>query len=199
MAPTNPVAPAQPQVLGPNDPRNPLHLTADQQHKWQATQLKYQPEVRAIVQNNSLNSTQKNAKVQGLFKRAKAEFMAILTPAQRTQLQKMQQVASARQAKLLQLVKERQAQITKLAGQLQKSLSPDQKKKLDALQNEAKPVFEKVYNDKTLTPQQKQAKMQALGQTYMARRDQVLTPSQKAVLKKIQTLQTEPLSSGAVQ
>ncbi|HZV21567.1 MAG TPA: hypothetical protein VE986_08490 [Hyphomicrobiales bacterium] len=190
-----PSAPSQPQALGLNDPRNPLHLTPDQQRKWIATQMKYQPQAQAILQSASLKPDQKRAQFESLSKKVDVELNAILTPSQRALKQKLM----ARQAKLQQEVGSRNAQIQKMGAQLNGSLTADQKKRLGALSAKMKPQVEKLMADKSLTPQQKQAKINILGQSYIKARDQILTPSQRALMLKIQKLQTTPLNVSTAQ
>lgn len=189
MSPPNAMAPSQPQTLATNDPRNPIHLTPDQQLKIVAIKQKYSPQAQAIMGNSSLKPDQKKAKLIALSKKATTEIMGLLSPAQVAETKKL----AARQAKMVQVLNARQAQVSKMEAQLKKSLTPDQQKKLNALGTKTRSDYEKLQNDQTLTQQQRQVKYTALGKTYMSARDQILTSSQKALMKKIQQIQTAPI------
>ncbi|HEX5324683.1 MAG TPA: hypothetical protein VFW40_12920 [Capsulimonadaceae bacterium] len=193
-APGMPPPPTQQGPLSANDPRNPLHMTAAQQTKWRDTEMKYQPQARAIVQDKSLTQAQKKAKLTSLIKKANTELLAILTPSQRAQQQKLQKAAEARQAKVMQAINNRKLQLQKVSGQLEKSLTAAQKKKLQALETQMKPKFDQIQADPKLNSQQKQDKMTALGKQYMQQRNALLTSSQLALVQQIQKLQTTPLS-----
>lgn len=157
--------------------------------------MKYRPQAQAILQNTKLTPTQKKTMLASLFKKANAELKGILTPTQRAQSQKLEQ----RQAKLVQALKTRQAEMQKIDSQLKKTLSADQKKKLTDLENQTRQQLEALQKNKTMTQQQKQAAANKLGKTYMQKRDQILTPAQKALMKRIQQLQTMPLNAGTTQ
>jgi hypothetical protein len=130
VAPAQPsAAPATPPILGVNDPANPFHLTATQQKEYIAIKLKFQSDANAIMQTTAIPGAQKEARIHGLQVASAAKLKEILNPTQLAVLN----VLTARQKKLVVL----QAQAQALLAQLDKTVTPAQKAKLEEFKTSA--------------------------------------------------------------
>lgn len=185
-----------PPILGVNDPRNPLHLTQAQQKEQAAIVMRYRPKIQAIISDQKLTNQQKQDKIKSLIQQANSSLTALLTPTQRAANEKLRKQAVARQAQMQQAFNGRQAEMKKMQADFLKTLTPDQKKKLTALAAKARKDITQLIADKSLTPEQKQAKYQAMGQSYQTEAQKIYTPSQWAMLQKMRQTASSPLLPG---
>jgi periplasmic protein CpxP/Spy len=70
-------------------------------------------------------------------------------------------------------------------------LTPDQKAKLDAVRKDARDQMKAVFADKSLTREQRFAKLGEIRRNAKAQIDQVLTPDQRAQLKELMKARME--------
>ena len=121
-----PAAPQAPPILTVNDPQNPFHLTAEQQKEFFNIRVQFQKDATAILQNTSIPGPQKQGRIEALQTASAAKLKLILSPAQRTSMDKLQ----AKQAVVINLQKKARAILT----QLDASVTPSQKRQITALQ-----------------------------------------------------------------
>lgn len=156
---------------------NPMNLSAAQTKKLEAIQKKYQPQVQSLL-NSKITDAEKQKRFMALSQKIEKEVDAILTPQQRQQKNKLQ-------AQALQQQKAVQAQMQKQAQReaaVYKSLTPAQKKKIDAINQDTRTRATAIQNDKKLTQQQKNDKLRAMITELQKKRLAVLTPQQRAKL-----------------
>jgi hypothetical protein len=148
----------------------------------------FQADVAALQANKTLTPAQKNARYTQLVQAARNKSLANMTPAQRAA--KLKEFAAAE--KKQQIRAGRFAEAKRLSQQLEKSYTPAQSKKISdiALANGAK--MQAVIADKTLLDAAKKQQIQALQQETAATSLALLTPAQRAVYARIQTLIAVP-------
>lgn len=190
-------APSGPPIYSANDPRNPLHLTKAQQQRRNAIIMQYEPKIQAVIGNPKLTQQEKQTKLKGIFAQANAQLEAILTPSQHAANIKLMHQAQARQAQMQLQVNSRRAEIQKMEKQLESTLTPDQKSKLNALSAATRQQLLALQADKTLTMQQKQQKYMAIGRSYTSEAQKIYTPAQRAMLEKIRAKAMSPLGTPA--
>ena len=236
-------APAQTPPASQIGASSGLSLDAAQRAKADTRQAQFKKDIQALQADKKLSSAQKQAKYDTLFKAMDQDMLAILTPSQRTQVQKQRQINvqfqkdvqalqanqkltdPQKKAQYLQLVQNarnasiallppsqrvaaikraaaselvQQAQAAKIAEarslsqQLQKSETPAQFKRLNAIAVSTKNAMQAVIANKSLSDQVKTAKIVALRQDALKRDLALLNPTQRSLYSRIQAIITVP-------
>lgn len=152
--------------------QNPLGLSQTQIKKLDAIRTKAQSEVLA-VQKGKGTDAEKQKKIVAIAKRADAEAAAVLTPAQR---KKVEQAQASQAAAMKKMQANNEA--------VKKTLTPAQKKRMDDIRAAFQKKMAALDNDKSLSPQQKQQRAQALFVETDKQVKSVLTAKQKAMLQR---------------
>lgn len=166
---TAPAVRADKPVVAPKaGGKDPLNLTPEQQQKIQAITMKAMQEVQPIMADQKLTQQQKQAKLQAINKKYEPQVMALLTKDQQKKLKEMTAGVKA----------DLQARANK-RKQLDKSLTPAQRLKIQKITDKFQADAMKYGNDPKLTPEQKAAKIRALNAQRIKDTDAVLTPAQR--------------------
>lgn len=154
-----------------------LNLTQQQQDQLKPIFEKQHEQVQAIRQDASLSEDQKKQKIEALHQDAQAQIKGILTPEQQQQWEQKKAQGKQRMAGHRKQMGARMAQKLNLTAQQQEQL---------------KPIFQKqheqakaVWQDNSLTQDQKKQKMQALRQDMKSQMDAVLTPEQQQQMQQM--------------
>jgi Spy/CpxP family protein refolding chaperone len=177
-----------------------LNLTAEQQAKLKALRDEYRQKGEAL-KNEKLTKADRKSQLQALRQQQKAATDAILTPAQKEQLEKMkpEQKGKMRGGKRFNSDSSvSKNDRTKWQGRsgnagLQKelNLTAGQQAKMKAIRSEYKKEAATLRNDQTLTQEQKREKLRGLMKEQQAELKTVLTKEQQ---EKLQSLRTERAS-----
>ncbi len=206
-----------------------LGLNAAQQGKANARQAQFQKDVEALRADPQMTMAQKQAKYTTLLQAMDRDMLAILTPAQRTQVTKQRAINAQFKADVLALQSDRKlTDAQKKAKYLQLTqnarnaslaiMTPAQRTDAlkrsaaaEKLQQEQAPkiaeakrlsqhaiglstgtAIQSVIADKTLSAQAQTAKITLLRQDALQRDMALLTPAQRTLYSRIQTLITLP-------
>jgi hypothetical protein len=185
-----PQQPPQQQILTVNDPRNIFHLTADQQKQEMAINQTFMNGLRALQSNSALSSSDKRNKAEQLHQSALKNFLACLTPAQKTEFLTRQ----AQQEKYMQGSQAAAQKMLALDQKFKASMTPAETKKITDLRQAAMAQMQSVDRQGSLSDAQKQQQKQADSQAYVANLRKILTPAQNQYLSDIARYQSEALS-----
>lgn len=148
-----------------------LNLTQQQQDQLKPIFQKQREQAQAIRQDSTLTADQKKQKFDALRQDTHAQINSVLTPEQQQQWAQMQAQGKQRMAA------NRQNMGARLAQKLNLS---------QAQQDQIKPIMEKqreqakaIWQDNSMTQDQKREKMQALHQGTQAQLNSILTPEQQ--------------------
>jgi hypothetical protein len=182
-------APPAPSAQGGGHPDpNWLHLTPDQQKKMQARQKQMSTDWNALVQDKTMTDQQKQAKAQELQKSYQADMLAMLTPAQRTLVDKQKAEAMKRKS----FADARMKQIVDVQTKLLKSLNPTQSKQITAIRDADFKIFQSIQGDKSLSDSAKQSKIADLTRGENVKINSILNPAQRVNFQKLQDLLPTP-------
>ena len=178
-----------------------LNLTQQQQDQLKPVFEKQHQQMLAIRNDASLSQDQKKEKIQALHQDTQAQIKGVLTPEQQTQWAQMKAQGKQHMAGHRKEMGARLAQKLNLSAQQQEQL---------------KPVFQKqheqaraIWQDNSLTQDQKKEKMQALHQETQAQLNSILTPEQQQQMQQMRqnfrehhhgqapTTDTQPAPQGA--
>ena len=148
----------------------------------------FKTDVLALQSNRTLTDAQKKARYLQLVQNARNASLALMSPAQRAEALKR----SAAAEKLQQTQAPKIAEAKRLSQQLVKSETPAQSDKLHAIGLSTGASIQSVIADKTLSVQGKTTKINALRQDALKRDMALLTPAQRSLYSRIQTLITLP-------
>lgn len=182
---TPPTAPEAAQKAGARDmvdmrlQRMSQHLNLTEEQKSRLTPiLKNEAEqARAIRQDTSLTPDQRRAKVKELRQSTRAQIETILTAEQR---QKMATFAAQRGQGMHPgrgMGMNATPNMDRLSKEL--NLTDEQKAKLQPLFEEHRKQMQSIWQDTSLTPEQKRAKAKELRQSHHQQMMAVLTPEQQ--------------------
>ena len=174
-----------PQPLPMNDPRNPFHFTTAQQLTIASISANFNSQAEAISQDTTLTIQQKQTKLAFLQKQAFEKFSAALTPAQ---------AAKAKSIKLL--ASENGKKIAVLKLELTNSLSPSQRKQAMQINASFQTSVEGIKNNSD-TNQSKQQEFQQLQLSAQQQMNAIWTPSQRAIIAQIATIEASGRSQEA--
>ena len=169
-----------------------LNLTDEQKAQLKSLKENLKKESEALKNNTSLTKEQKQAAKKELHDKWRAQAEAILTPAQKEQLQKMK---SEKGTKPGHDKKDKAARPQKGPGVTkgrelpqELNLTQDQQTKLQQLRADYRTKFETLRNDNTLSQEQKKAKMQDLMKAQKEDMKKILTKEQ---MEKMQSVKKE--------
>ena len=145
-----------------------LNLSQQQQDQLKPIFEKQREQAKAIWKDSSLTEGQKNEKMQALHQDFQTQVSGILTPAQQQQLAQMKENGKEHMR-------------GKMGARMAEKLNLSQQQ-----QDQLKPIFEKqheqmraIWQDNSLSKDQKKEKMQALRQDFKTQINGVLTPDQQ--------------------
>jgi hypothetical protein len=189
-------APASSDGLPPGTPP----LTATQHQKQQALIQRYIQDIKALSTKPGLTPLQKEKQGMALQASLRQNMLSILTPKQRSMVEAQnnkvldlkKQFAKEHQGEITQL-RQLTAKLASVNAATQKSLSPTQKQKIKALQDQARTQLQKIEAQNT-SNQVKQETAQAVVRDAQRQAFSILTPAQQKPLldlqNKIVALQT---------
>ena len=142
----------------------------------------FQKDVAALQADKTLTTAQKQARYQALRQAANQRALATLPPAQRALAEKQQRAAAARQA-----------DVTRMGKELQASLTTAQQNKIHEIALASGTQIQALITDKSVSEETKPAKIAAMRAQAQTKINAVLTPSQRAVYSRIQSLVSAPM------
>lgn len=166
--------PQQGAYAGPN-------LDKNQQAKALARKKQAFNEFKAVSDNKKLSQQQKQAKFIEIQKRFETDMLAILTPAQRADYLKRKAEAD-----------KKYAEIMRLSNKIRSSMTPDQQKKIKAIQDNGRKEAMAIIQNKSLKDAEKQAKILNIEKGAEGKILAIMTPAQKADFLKLQELYPAP-------
>lgn len=150
-----------------------LNLSADQKNRLQSLRVDLKKSMTDLKNNTSLSAEEKQARRKTLQEQFRTQSEAVLTPAQKEQMEKKR---SDWKAAHKDRIKNKENRRGKGEGfdkgkrmQEEPGLSQEQQQKISSIQSEFRPKFEALRDDDTLPQEQKKEKLQAMRQQYERR------------------------------
>jgi Spy/CpxP family protein refolding chaperone len=155
-----------------------LNLTEDQKAKLKSIHEAERNEMQGL-KNSSLSEEQLRAKRQEIQKKYREQSQAILTPAQKDQMEKMkdERKEKGEGKKQFSKGKKDKAQFQSL------NLTQDQKERMAKLREEYKGRYESVRDNKSLSDEQRKTQMKALKEEQKSKMKSILTKEQQEKLQ----------------
>jgi hypothetical protein len=182
-SPASSAAPQGPPILATNDPQNPFHYTADQQHELFALKVQFQQQATQVMNDKTLSESQKQAKFQAMQKQAFDQFNSTLTPEQKQMMKaatdKRNQVFALRQANMVK--------VRALSEKLSDSLTAAQKKQILEVKSTAIAKAKSI-NGGAASPADKQTQLTQLQQSYKQQMLALLTPAQRQTVTQLEAM-----------
>jgi Spy/CpxP family protein refolding chaperone len=152
-----------------------LNLTADQKTRFQSIREAQKTEMEALRKTGNVTPEQRKA----IHEKYKAQYQAILTPAQQEELKKNRQEWKQKGDRGNGFGK-RGGDFGRQAAFLKKelNLTADQETKLRSLFEEFRSKSQEIRSNNNLSQEQKRTQVQTLAQQYMNQGKAVLTPEQ---------------------
>jgi Spy/CpxP family protein refolding chaperone len=152
-----------------------LNLTADQKTRFQSIREAQKTEMEALRKTGNVTPEQRKA----IHEKYKAQYQAILTPAQQEELKKNRQEWKQKGDRGNGFGK-RGGDFGRQAAFLKKelNLTADQETKLRSLFEEFRSKSQEIRSNNNLSQEQKRTQVQTLAQQYMHQGKAVLTPEQ---------------------
>ncbi|HOJ41066.1 MAG TPA: hypothetical protein PKX93_10520 [bacterium] len=151
-----------------------LNLTDAQKEQLKPLFQKMREQLQAVIQDSALTPAEKQEKIAALRKAHEAELEKILSP---EQMEKWRQIrSSAGKEKVRQRLNE-------IISTL--NLTEEQKEKIKPLLQREAEEWKNIFQDPTLTAEQKQEKIRALRQETRTALKEILTPEQWQKLQEI--------------
>ncbi len=141
--------------------------------KQRAIGEKFRESAQAIQASKTLTEAQKKDRMAALAAQADKDTLATLPPSQRAEVLKRRQS---------------QEQAQQLKEQLEKSETPAQKKQFTATMTDVQTKAQAISADKTLSEAVKGQKLADLAKQAQAKDLALLTPAQRAMYQRLQTL-----------
>jgi len=165
-----------------------LNLTADQQAKLKTIHENERKEMEAL-KSKSLTADQFKTQRKDLHKKYHGQVQAVLTPAQKAQMETFRAERKQNGGKKGQWQKGGN-DMTKRGGEFQKelNLTQTQKDQLSKMKSEVKSQVQSIRNDQSLTQDQKKEKMHSLKKEEQQKFKSVLTKEQ---LDKLEAMKKE--------
>jgi Spy/CpxP family protein refolding chaperone len=155
-----------------------LNLTADQKAKLESIHQAQRNEMQALKKSGNVTPEQRKA----LHEKYKAQFEAVLTPAQQEQFKKQREdwKEKGQRGDKGQGFGKRGGDFGKQEAYFKKelNLTADQESKLKGIFQEFRTKAQSLRSNSSLTQEQKRSQLQSLAQQYMAQGKSVLTPEQ---------------------
>ncbi len=162
---------------GFNNLSQKLNLTQQQQDQLKPVFQKQHEQVQAIRKDSSLTEDQKKQKIAALRQDTQAQINNVLTPEQQQQWEQMKANAKQRAGNRHEQMGARMAEKLNLSAQQQEQLKPIWQKQRE----QAKAIWQ----DNSLTQDQKREKMKALHQDTQSQVNAILTPEQQQQLQQM--------------
>lgn len=185
LALSAPVARAQTAPPAQKQPE----LSAAQKSKMEARSAKMRQSVEALKADKSLTDTQKQQKFGAMNKQFQADMLAILTATQRTQLKQQAAAAQKSQQAFTKAHQTEIATVQTTAKRLDASLTASQKQQMQAIQQQTVTERQKVIADTSLSDAAKRQRLETLSKEAQDKVMTLMTPTQKADMTKILTIQ----------
>ncbi len=148
-----------------------LNLTQQQQDQLKPIFQKQREQAQAIRQDSSLTADQKKQKFDALRQDTQTQVNAVLTPEQQQQWAQMKAEGKQRMAA------NREKMGVRMAEKL--NLSQAQQDQIKPLMQKQREQAKAIWQDNSLTQDQKRTKMQQLHQDTQAQLNTILTPDQQ--------------------
>lgn len=148
-----------------------LNLTQQQQDQLKPIFQKQREQAQAIRQDSTLTADQKKQKFDALRQDTHAQINSVLTPEQQQQWAQMKAEGKQRMAA------NRQKMGARLAEKL--NLSQAQQDQIKPIMQQQREQAKAIWQDNTLTQDQKREKMQTLRQNTQTQLNAILTPEQQ--------------------
>lgn len=148
-----------------------LNLSQSQQDQFKTVFQQSQEQAKAIRNDASLTADQKKEKLEALHQNTKTQVNGLLTPDQQKQFAEMKAEGKQRMAGRKEMMGKRMAEKLSLSQQQQDQLKPI----FEGRREQAKAIWQ----DNSLTQDQKKEKMQALHESTQAQVKGILTPEQQ--------------------
>ena len=164
-----------------------LNLTAEQKAKLKELREAQKKEVEALKQNGEVSKEQRKA----VHEKYKAQYAAILTPAQKEEMNKKREERKAKgkegKGKSFEKRGGHRGDFTQQAAFFKKelNLSSDQETKLKGIFQEFQTKSKDIRSNNSLSKEQKRSQMQSLAKQYMDQGKSVLNAEQ---LQKLQSM-----------
>ncbi|MDR3708013.1 MAG: hypothetical protein P4L33_06915 [Capsulimonadaceae bacterium] len=195
QAQDSPANAAKPSTAAPD---NTLHLSYAQEQLIASRKIRFQQDAHAVVQDPSLSQNQKQARIKELEARAASDIRSYLTSSQCAQI-------DAESSQINKQLSEKNALIARLQARIQsdtseyitkrralvQSVSPEQKKKILALEDEMNGKVGKLDADTSLSKDAKAKQVLTLNQAYDQRRETIFTVDQRAILTRMSVLELD--------
>lgn len=152
-----------------------LNLTADQKAKLQSIREAQQKEMQELQKNDQITVAEMKQKRQALQEKYKAQYRAVLTPAQAEELKKNKPERGERS-----FGKKGGDQFRNQAAFFKKelNLTNDQETRIKGIFQEFQSKAQALRSNNSLTQEQKKEQMHTLAKQYMDQGKAVLTPEQ---------------------
>lgn len=153
-----------------------LDLTAEQKAKFQSLREAQKKEMQALRQNGNVTPEQRKA----IHEKYKAQYEAILTPAQREEMNKQKAEWKGKGDRAGKDFGKRGGKMGAQAAFFKKelNLTADQETKLKSIFEEFRTKAQDIRSNSSLAQEQKRAQMKSLAEQYMSQGKAVLTPEQ---------------------
>ncbi len=148
-----------------------LNLTQQQQDQLKPIFQSTRDQAKAIKNDTTLSADQKQAKLKALHEQTKSQVNGILTPEQQQQMAQMRAFNKGKREGRRGAMGQMMAQKLNLSAQQQDQLKPIMQKQRETAKS--------IWQDNSLTQDQKKQKMQALHQDTQAQVNAILTPDQQ--------------------
>ncbi len=169
-----------------------LNLTATQKAEMKVLQEEGRSQMQAIQNDKNLSQQDKKAKLEALREAQTVKRNAILTPEQKAKIESQMKERQANAGKNGQRIQQGRQGINsqgrrRMSPQNTQSknwdalnLTATQKAEMKVLQEEGRSQMQAIQNDKSLSQQDKKAKLEALREAQTVKRNTILTPEQQA-------------------
>jgi len=148
-----------------------LNLTQQQQDQLKPIFDKQREQAQAIRQDNTLTADQQKQKFDALRQDTQTQFNSVLTPEQQQQWAQLKAEGKQR------MTERRQKMGARMAEKL--NLSQKQQDQIKPIMENRRTQAKAIWQDNSLTQDQKRAKMQTLHQDTQAQLNAILTPEQQ--------------------
>jgi Spy/CpxP family protein refolding chaperone len=155
-----------------------LNLSQQQQDQLKPIFQKQREQMQAIRKDTTLTADQKKQKIEALHQEFQPQVNGVLTPEQQQQWQQVKAQGKP------QLEERRQAMgSARMAQKL--NLSAQQQEQIKPLMEKRREQAKAIWQDNSLTADQKKQKMQALNQETRAQMNTILTPEQQQQMQQM--------------
>jgi Spy/CpxP family protein refolding chaperone len=151
-----------------------LNLSEQQQEELKPIFQNQRQQAMAIRQDNSLTPAQKMEKLQALRQDTQSKINGVLTPEQQQQWAQLKTQFRTNARHRMQ---------ARMAKKL--NLTPQQQEQMKPIMQKQREQARAIWQDNSLTQQQKKEKLQALHKDTMAQMDQILTPEQQQQMQQM--------------